>query len=166
MTWRKIRYYLYIATTIIGVIAVCGLSIWSQCRKLPDAALQIGVYSEGFVEPTSAAMDMLNRAAGCRFLVPGKDVLVKSDDAEPCGSLELHEPGHSATAYRCRDGWEVLIALPGDIHTQTCIVLHELGHVAGLEDKPGIGIMNQYTCPTPIRISDSERARLAERFCQ
>lgn len=172
MTFRKFRYYAYIVLTIVGVVAVMGLAFREACVGEPPAAITIGVQAEDFSESTFAAMGLMNGFVGCEFLVPGDDVVIKSDNGEPCG-IAFHpaiSDGHSAGAYRCADGKsEVLVSAPGDIHTQVCIVAHEIGHVAGLKDAPSKtsrGIMNQYVCPDrQIVLSDAESKYLSDKFC-
>ena len=131
----------------------------------------------------------MNRFVGCEFLVPGSphsdyqsrdNVRILSTDGEPCG-LAFHtsiDDGHSATAYRCNPSknfdrpytrFEIHVSKPGDVHTQACIVAHELGHIAGLKDhelRNQRGIMNQYYCPTPIVLSDAEVDYLSAKFCK
>ena len=104
---------------------------YQSCRTLPEAKVTIGVSAEDFSEPTRAAMDVWNGFVGCEFFVPGDDVLVKSDDGEPCGDPWRPEDewDHAATAYRCPNGrTEILVSSPGNINTQACIIAHELGH--------------------------------------
>jgi len=178
--FRKFRYYAYIVLTIVGVLVMGGLVFRSACMKLPEARATFGVASDGdYSEPTRAAMDLINGFVGCEFLIQGESAMVMSTDGEPCG-LAFHEnieSGHSAMAYACSPDapnfrgyrWELHVEQPGNIHTQVCIVAHELGHALGLEDassKRSIGIMNQHRCPeNRIVLSDAESKFLRDKFC-
>lgn len=174
---KRFEYHSIIAITIIGAIGMGGLVLRSACGELPAAMLTFGVQSEDFNEPTKEAMGLMNRFVGCEFLVKGKDIGVLSSDGEPCGTA-FHrniDDGHSAGTYVCSPSsrrefrYEIHVERPGDIHTQTCIIAHELGHAVGLEDhrsKGMRGIMNQYDCPTKIILSDAEVDFLDKKFCQ
>lgn len=180
--FRKFRYHLYIGLTIVGVIVMGGLIFREACIAEPPAEIVIGVSSEDFSEPTRAAMDIMNGFVDCEFLVPGDDVLIVSADGEPCGKPfhpNNHEgEGHSAGAYQCSKTdpnfrgyeYEIHVSAPGDLRTQVCIAAHELGHVAGLPDKPSKqarGIMNQHVCPErQIVLSDDEVSFLRKKFCK
>ncbi len=166
MTFREFRYKLYISLTIAGVTLVAGLIFREACMKLPDAKVTFGVDARDFKAATKEAMSLLNHAAGCTWLVEGDDILVLSTDGEPCGKA-FHPgitSGHAAMAYACDSRFEIHVEQPGDIHTQTCIVAHEIGHTVGLLDS-NRGIMRQGYCPTPIRFTDVERAFLKEKRC-
>ena len=169
---RQFKYYTIIVATIVAFVAMAGFIFRDACMDLPEAKMTIGVHSDDFERPTKTAMSLMNAFVGCEFLVPGKDVRIMSTDGEPCG-LAFHraiDDGHSASSYRCDSGgFEVHVSKPGDIHVQTCIAAHEIGHVAGLEDpekKNQLGIMNQYYCPTPIILSDDEVKFLSKKFCK
>lgn len=154
-----------------SILIVFGCLVLRNCEPLPAARLTMGVMAEDFPAPTRNAMRILNRFTGCEFLVAGDDIKVLSTDGEPCGesSHPSVEDGHSASAYQCGGAkWEIHVEKPGDLHTQVCIVGHEIGHVAGLEDhdvKGLRGIMDQHSCPTPIGLSDKEAAFLHAKFC-
>jgi hypothetical protein len=91
--------------------------------------------------------------------------------AQPCGTLGFSRPEkesrHSAVTYECPDGtWEIHIFAPGDLHTQLCIVAHELGHVLGLADdwNHGTGVMNPEHCAQVVQVSDKDSAAIVERY--
>ena len=143
--------------------------------SLPAARVTLSIQADDFRAPTKSAMGIMNGFVGCEFLVPGDDVRVLSTDGQPCGK-SFHpaiSDGHSAGTYDCEKRtprYEVHISYPGDTHTQVCIIAHEIGHVAGLEDheykvRNRRGIMNQYNCPTPIVLSDAEVKFLRAKFC-
>ena len=164
MSFERLRFHLYKWGAIVGAIVVAGLAAWHSCRTLEPAERTIGVFAdENFEKPTAAAMKLINGFAGCELFVEGFDARVLSTDGEPCGATwhpENRTGEHPATAYECPEKvprFEIHIARPGDIHTQVCIVAHELGHVAGLPDTPGErGIMGLRECPEHIVLSDAE----------
>jgi hypothetical protein len=134
-----------------------------------DATLTLGVQSESdYKRPTEAAMDIWNGFVGCKFLVEGTEVRVKADDGEPCGDPWRPEAewDHDATAYDCDDEpWsEVVVSRPGDIHTQTCIIAHELGHVMGMPHR-SFGAMSS-ECGDMIRIADADVKALKRQYCE
>lgn len=148
--------------------------VWSQ-KDLRTPKTPLGVLPIGYGDETIEAMNLWNDAAGCRVFSIGTDVVVQGDTGEPCGDIELHEPGHAATSYQCNDGYEILIAKPGDLRDQLYIIAHELGHVLGLDDDGRIskGVMNQYILVDKtegefikIRPSDKDIAAIKERFCK
>ncbi len=97
----------------------------------------------------------------------GPRVKIFGANGEPCVQEgPARGPGHAAHAYQCPDGtWEIHIWAPGDIHTQFCIVAHELGHVLGLaDDHSGTGVMNQKHCPKLVRVSDKDAAAVRARY--
>ena len=150
--------------------ALLVLVVLFGCNTSPVKE-RVVVRADDFHRPTQSAIKIINGFVGCDFLAYGgkaPNVIVKSDDGEPCG-LPFHpniDDGHSATAYRCSDGTaQILIALPGDLHDQACIVAHELGHTLGLKDAK-MGIMNQYNCNDFIRVSDADVAFLKARHCE
>ena len=155
-------------------LMIIAVALAFACSDPPIAKNHIPVFAEDFKEATRVAVELLNVAAGCKFLVKtairpvARGAIVMSANGSPCG-ITFHpniEDGHSAGAYRCTDGsFEVQVERPGDLRTQACIVTHELGHIAGLKDKPGKGIMDPKGCGRMIRVSDAERALLADRFC-
>lgn len=177
-TWRMIRFKLYVATPFVVIPLIAGLVFYQQCfKELPDAKVMLGVKAQDFKKPMLEAMDIWNNAAGCRIFVPGDDVWWGSTDGEPCG-LAFHpsiEDGHSAGAYKCTPSelrpwrWELHVERPGDLRTQTCIALHELGHVLGLEDSDqSLDLMHREWCPVDGKIlwpRDSESKDVGERFC-
>lgn len=156
------------AISILAILTMCGFVIWESCKVSRPAAQTIGVHAQDFEEATESAMELINSWVGCDLLVPGEDVLIMSTNGEPCGVI-FHEDNrtgqHSAEAYQCQGRFEIHVSRPGNIHTQACIVAHELGHVLGLEDG-WTGIMNQHSCPEKIRVSDKERAFLRRAFCE
>lgn len=155
------RAFVFITATIIA------LAVGATCSEPPRAKVTIGVNAQDFERATDSAMALMNRWAGCAFLVRGGAVQVMSASGEPCGDpwRPEAEEGHSATAYQCHsEAWEIHVSKPGDLHTQFCIVAHELGHVAGLQDG-GRGIMNQYECPEFVKLTDAEASFLKGKFC-
>jgi len=108
----------------------------------------------------------LNASAGCEVFVAGDDVTVLLADGSPCGG-EWRPPrgeGHRATTYECGGRFEVHVESPRDLRSQACTIAHELGHIAGLPDRVGDGIMDQYMCTEPIRVSNWEAMEL-RRLC-
>jgi hypothetical protein len=179
MTWREIRFKLYVATPFVVLPIIIGLVLYNHFRKLPDAKIQISVKAVDFKEPMNEAMDIWNRAAGCIIFVPGDDVWWGSTDGEPCGKT-FHsgiEDGHSAGTYECKKPdelrpwrWEIHVEKPGHVRTQACIALHELGHVLGLKDT-GDPSKLMYTswCPPDGKIlwpSDSESKEVERLYCE
>lgn len=140
------------------------------CGPLPKAPDQIGVTSYNYHRPLEAAVSIWNSFVGCEIFVPGADVVVEEVDGHVCAVWHHHhtlENNHAAGAYKCSEGWEIQIAYPGDIYTQTCIVAHELGHVLGLRDG-GRGIMGGF-CPEDagvmLRPSTREIREVRARHC-
>lgn len=130
------------------------------------AAKTLGVTSDDFGPATKSAMQLWNGYVGCDFLVPGDDVTVKSDDGEPCG-INVRPDNqwwHAAAAYKCGDKFEILISHPGEIHTQLCIIAHELGHVLGREHARD-GVMSR-GCPSRVRINDDDTSAVRLAFCK
>ena len=159
----------------IAWIGVCiailgaGLFVLTQCNELPAARTTLGVHANHFEAATKEAMGLINNAIGCKFFVPGDEVLVTSATGAPCGDpwRPPREEGHAGTAYRCsktRDYFEIHVSRPGDTHTQTCIIMHELLHVAGIRDSTK-GVMNQYVCQRHIRMSDEDTDTLKRAVC-
>lgn len=131
--------------------------------------------TDGYGEELDAAMDIWNGFVGCKFLVPGDDTTVKSDDGEPCGDAMRPEEewGHAATAYDCKNGhYEILISTPGNVNTQACIIAHEIGHRLkqfGIEHN-SIGVMGHCNDPANnqqnvLRIRDADSAAIRKHFC-
>ena len=171
---NRFKYYLYSALGIGGCVGMAILVFYQSCRELPKATVTIGVEAADFSEPTRAAMDIWNGFVGCELFVQGDDVLVKSDDGEPCGDPWRPESewDHAATAYRCPGGKsQVLVSRPGNVNTQACIIAHELGHVLkdhGVVHHP-IGVMSD-GCTTEkqnvLRIRDRDVDALKRAFCE
>lgn len=174
----------FVFTFFLGIMTTMGILIVKNCLPLPEAQMTLGIHAEddGIIHKPSVdeAMSIINRFVGCEFLVPGKDVRIMSTDGEPCGKAfhkDIPKEHYAAYAYKCNPSfstyrgwpWEVHVQSPGDIHLQVCIAAHEIGHAAGLEDKPNpkaIGIMNQKHCPdTQIILSDDEVDFLNAQFC-
>ena len=161
----KLRKYAYSGLVFVGAVAMAAAALYATCRTGPPAAYPVGVFAKDFPSPTRAAMGILNGYIGCEAFVTGHDVTVQSANGAPCGDFwrPPAEEGHSATTYQCGNKFEIHISKPGDLHTQACIIAHELGHAAGLPDRIGNGIMNQHRCAEPIRVSDWEVRRLRGR---
>jgi hypothetical protein len=163
--------------------------VWNPAAtKRPTVPIMVD-YGDDFDRPTYHAIllwnDIMPTVEGARGqdlfhagelegAQPGESVVrVLSANGEPCGDpwRPEAEDGHSATAYQCparADGvdlWEVHVSFPGDIHTQLCIISHELGHVLGLaDDEHGAGVMNQQHCPEMVRVNDKDAAAIVERY--
>ncbi len=178
-TWREIRFKVYVVMPFVVLPIIIALVLWNHYKPLPDATQQIGIEARDFNEPAEAAMNILNRAAGCTIFVPGKDVLFLSTMGEPCG-LAFHpgiEDGHAAGTYKCDPGspnyrgyqWEIHVERPGDLRTQTCIALHEFLHVAGFGDSSDKSkAMYIEWCPLDGELlwpADSESKKLKKDFC-
>lgn len=171
MTWRDLRFYSYVAAPFIAIPLIVVVVLYEHCKTLPAANTQIGVTAQDFKEPVKEAMKIWNKAVGCIIFEPGDDVLFGSTDGEPCG-LAFHpaiEDGHAASSYQCGARWEIHVERPGDLRTQTCIAIHELGHVLGLEDsnEPNDS-MHVKWCPPDGKIlwpSDSEQRTVRKLFC-
>ena len=172
---NKIRYYL-----VMGAFAILACAIVLAMIKVikgpAEAKITIGVSAQDGYDPElEAAMDIWNGFVGCKFLVPGDDILVKSDDGEPCGDLWRPEEewGHAATSYDCKDGKsQIVISHPGTTWMQTWSIAHEIGHTLkgfGVEHAT-IGIMGKTPLddggtPPMIRIRDRDSKALREHFC-
>lgn len=146
----------------------------TACKEQP--ARTIGVDIETGHRPVMEAMRIWNSAIGCNAFVVGNDVRYMSTDGEPCGLLSHPEisDGHSATSYRCGKEnrgwkWEVHVSRPGNIRTQVCIALHELGHVAGLPDSSApTDLMSPRWCPPDgvlLWPRDAESRTVGENLC-
>lgn len=175
MTWIELRRKLYIAAPLVGIPVLAAVVLYQHCKTLPEAEKTIGVNALDFTEPVEKAMGLWNKAADCIIFVPGDDVLYQSDNGEPCG-LAFHpaiSDGHSATTYQCEEGYPhrfaVHVNLPGDLRTQTCIALHELGHVLGLNDSENPrSTMHTEWCPEDGKVlwpDDKSAKRVSEEFC-
>ena len=145
---NKIRYYLLMGAFAI-LACVIILAMIKVIKGPSEAKITIGVMAQDGYEPeTEEAMDLWNGYVGCKFLVPGDDTLVKSDDGEACGDLWRPEEewGHAATSYRCKDGKsQILLSQPGTSWMQTWTIAHELGHTLkefGVEHA-SIGVMGK-----------------------
>jgi len=126
-----------------------------------SATVTIGVTATADYErPTKAAMRLWNSFVGCDFFVPGKDVQIKSSDG-----TGVMLPEHAAATFQTPRGWEIHVSYPGDLHDQACIIVHELGHVLGLQDGAPFGAMS-YECPDFIRIRDDDVAIVKARHCK
>lgn len=179
MSFRDIRRKIYIGVPIVVIPLIAIIFGYQHCKSLPDATKQIGVTAIDFKEPVKEAMNIWNRAAGCNIFTEGSDAVVLSTDGQPCNLVFHHNisDGHSAGAYQCSpDGasfrgylWEVHVEKPGDLRTQTCIAIHELGHVLGLEDTNDKSkAMHTEWCPPDGKIlwpADSESKTVAKEFC-
>ena len=176
MRLRKIKQYL--ALLSLGLLSgAIGLVCYQVMTGPAEAKITIGVSAiDGYGEETEAAMNIWNSFVGCKFLVPGDNTLVKSDDGEPCGSPMRPEEewGHAATAYECPGGtYQVLISQPGNVNTQATIIAHELGHRLkewGVEHAT-IGVMSKPKDPANdgqniLRIRDRDVKALKEHFCE
>lgn len=150
-------------------------AVWSEkATRTPQTPLAVD--AEDFPEATEYAIKLWNGIMPnhqALFLAapvetPHGGVRVLSANGAPCGDpwRPGAEEGHSATAYQCPDGtWEIHVSAPGNIHTQLCIIAHELGHVLGLaDDKAGAGVMNQTVCPEALRVSDKDAAAVVDRY--
>jgi hypothetical protein len=155
--------------------------VWNEdATVIPEVPLAIDVSSD-FEEPTKHAMKLWNNImpeGQALFLMApveaehgGVRIVGDGQLAQPCGGLGFDRPekeqGHSAASYQCSDGiWEIHIFKPGNLHTQLCIVAHELGHVLGLaDDGSGKRIMNQYYCdPKSLLPSDKDEAAVVNRY--
>ena len=172
---RQIKYYGYIGMTFVGAAIMLFLITREACGTLPKAEEQLRVYdNRDMTASIEAAMGIMNKAAGCELLIPGTpddyDIQFIGMVDTPCRVGSFHEgieSGHTASAYRCPTSgkWDIDVEQPGDIHTMVCIAAHELGHVLGLSDHKGKGVMNQYACPEHIWPSDAERAYLEKTYC-
>ena len=179
MNFREIRFKLYVATPFVVIPLIAVLVFYDHCKSLPDATQQIGVTAIDFEKPVEEAKSIWNRAVGCTIFTDGSDVVILSTDGEPCNKAFHHNisDGHSAGAYQCSPSasdfrgyrWEVHVEKPGDLRTQTCIAIHELGHVLGLKDSLAThNAMHVKWCPPDGKIlwpSDWEQKDVAKRFC-
>lgn len=172
---NKIRYYL-----VMGAFAILAAAIVMAMVKVimgpSEAKITIGVKAiDGYEKETRAAMAVWNGFVECEFLVPGDDILVKSDDGEPCGDMWRPEGewGHAATSYDCKEGKsQIVISHPGTNWMQTWSIAHEIGHTLkghGVEHAT-IGVMGKTPLDdggkTPmIRIRDRDSKALREHFC-
>ncbi len=148
-----------------------ALVLWTVFRTLPASDKAIGVNAlDGYAEETKSAMDNWNGWVGCKIFVSGDDVVIKSDDGDPCGDPWRPEDewDHAATAYRCPNGSsEILISNPGNVNTQACIISHELGHILGRQHAR-VGAMANCLADEQNRLSvrDEDVAALKKEFCE
>jgi hypothetical protein len=172
---NKIRYYLVMGAFAIMACAVI-LGMIKVFQGPGEAKITIGVSAQDGYEPeTEEAMGIWNGYVGCKFLVPGNAILVKSDDGEPCGDAWRPdgEWGHAATSYNCGSKSQILISHPGTTWMQTWTIAHEIGHVLkgfGVEHAT-IGVMGKTPLdsggkPPMIRIRDRDSKALREHFCE
>jgi hypothetical protein len=175
MRLNKIKQYLamFAFSLLAGAIVLAMIKVIQG----PDEAKRtIGVQAiDGYDEETKAAMGIWNGFVGCKFLVSGDGIVVKSDDGEPCGDAWRPEEewGHAATSYNCKGGKsEILIAQPGTNWMQTWTIAHEIGHtLKGFGVKHAtIGVMGKTPLddggtPPMIRIRDRDSNALRKVFC-
>ncbi len=175
MKIHMVRYYLVIGAFLLMAGALV-MGIVKVLQGPDEAKITIGMSAiDGYGEELDTAMDVWNSYVGCKFLVPGDNTLVKSDDGEPCGDAMRPEDewGHAATAYACPDGnYQILISEPGNINTQAAIIAHEIGHrlkAWGVEHST-IGVMSKPKDPNSgeqnvLRIRDRDSRAIREHFC-
>ncbi len=155
--------------------------VWNEdATVIPDVPLAVDVGPD-FAKPAEYGIalwnDIMPKGKPLFIFAPVSvefgGVRIVGDDrlAQPCGTLGFDRPeredGHSAVSYQCKDGiWEIHIFESGDLHTQFCIIAHELGHILGLaDDHRGKRIMNQYYCSEEqVLPSDKDKAAVIERF--
>jgi hypothetical protein len=176
MRLNKIKQYLamFAFSLLAGAIVLAMIKVITGPA---EAKITIGVSAiDGYGEEAQAAMDIWNSFVGCKFLVPGDNTIIKSDDGEPCGDAMRPEEewGHAATAYACPGGtFEILISQPGNVNTQAAIIAHELGHRLkewGVEHST-IGVMGKLKDPADdeyyyLRIRDKDVKAIKEHFCE
>jgi hypothetical protein len=158
---------------MLRILAIVALL--AACKG--PVAQEVGVDAEDFKVPVEEAMRLWNGAIGCNAFVKGSDVRILSTDGEPCGKTFSPEisTGHSASTYRCLGvdrgwDWEIHYERPGNLRTQTCIALHELGHVAGLLDSDNPSdTMHVKWCPPDGQLlwpNDHESAAVRKKLCR
>lgn len=173
MDYIKNELYQFIAhTVILFSFAVPIVFVLQACTTKPKSKIYIKAHD--FHKPTQSAVDIWNGYVGCDFLSvhAGKGgldahIFVISDNGEPCGDpwRPQEEWGHDATAYRCDlRRTELVVSRPGDTHTQTCIIAHELGHALGRPHQSHGAMSNK--CGDRISISDSDTKALKKKYCQ
>lgn len=182
----KIRYYLAVAaiSLVAGSIIVAAVTIALTSPKRAKITIGVTILDE-YEDATEAAMDVWNDFVGCEFLInnakvgtvaPSYNILVMSDNGEPCGDMmrPKDEWNHDATAYKCKNGgFQILISHPGMIDTQAAIIAHELGHTFkewGVKHA-SIGVMSNPKYPGStsqnyLRIRDRDSKALKEEFCE
>lgn len=159
---------------ILGTLAMVGIIIYFAFRMLPDAKKTMGVKSSDgvYTAEVKAAMDAWNTWSGCTFLIPGDDILVESDGGEPCGDMirPKHEEGHAATAYRCGEHYQIVVAKPGHTNSAAHYIGHEIGHVLKRPHHT-IGFMGKTLDPNSgqqniLKINDADRFATRKEFCR
>jgi len=139
--------------------------------------------SPGLADYHTAIMDataMWSRRIGCAAFGFTEDpsqaqLWLRTSTGEGCDNARSTDnPKASASTYYCGGHADVQFRRLDDIHEAFRIVMHELGHGAGLDDDgPGDGIMwagvmepQAGDPPDLLLISNKDAAALHERLCQ
>jgi len=187
---QKLRLLITIPLTVAAFIAIGWVymhlvqplePVWNEdATRIPTVPLAVDVGPD-FAEPSEDGIKLWNdtmpKGQPLFFLTRveaesgGVRIVRDKDLAQPCSTLGFNRPekeeGHSAVTYQCPDGiWEIHIFAPGDLHTQFCIIAHELGHVLGLaDDDRGKRVMNQYYCDDKqVLPSGKDAAAIVKRY--